>query len=250
MSEFSKRSLARGWQAFWLSRAGRGWRGRLATRIATAGGKHSRGPGLAALAPRGYIAPSAELIDVDLRLKANVFIGERALLACWKGIVRGAASHAPRGEEGFIELGDRARIDQGCDLEVFEGGFIRIGQDAIVQSGCVLLAVLQPISIGQRSVVGPFCAFFPYDHRFVPGERMFDQPLDSKGPIVVGDDVRLGAGVTVLSGVTIGNGATVQCGSVVTRDIPAGAVAAGAPARVSSESESPEIPGSLAKACV
>jgi acetyltransferase-like isoleucine patch superfamily enzyme len=49
---------------------------------------------------------------------------------------------------------------------------------------------------------------------------------------VIGDDVWLAHGVTVLSGVTIGNGAVVASGAVVTKSIPEYAIAAGVPARV------------------
>lgn len=52
------------------------------------------------------------------------------------------------------------------------------------------------------------------------------------GRIKIGDHVFLGANATVLPGVTIGDGAVIGAGSVVTHDVPAGAVAAGVPARV------------------
>lgn len=54
----------------------------------------------------------------------------------------------------------------------------------------------------------------------------------SKGPVVVGDDVWIGARSTILSGVNIGQGAIVGAGSVVTKDIPPYAIVAGNPARV------------------
>lgn len=52
------------------------------------------------------------------------------------------------------------------------------------------------------------------------------------GPIIIEDDVWLGYGVIVLSGVRIGRGAIIGAGSVVTKDVPAGAIAVGMPARV------------------
>ena len=50
-------------------------------------------------------------------------------------------------------------------------------------------------------------------------------------PVVLGDDVWLGANVTILPGVTIGDGAVVGASSTVTKDVPAGAVVVGTPAK-------------------
>jgi acetyltransferase-like isoleucine patch superfamily enzyme len=80
--------------------------------------------------------------------------------------------------------------------------------------------------------IAPYCAFYPYNHSFKPGEPIVRQPLQTKGDIIVGDDVWLGTGVIVLDGVTIGKGAVIGAGSVVTKSIPADAIAFGVPARV------------------
>ena len=56
--------------------------------------------------------------------------------------------------------------------------------------------------------------------------------MQTKGGIVIEDDVWLGFGVIVLDGVRIGKGAVIGAGAVVTKDIPEGAIAAGIPARV------------------
>jgi acetyltransferase-like isoleucine patch superfamily enzyme len=56
--------------------------------------------------------------------------------------------------------------------------------------------------------------------------------LGQSKPIILEDDVWLGARVIVLKGVTIGQGAVIGAGSVVTRDIPPHSVAVGQPARV------------------
>jgi virginiamycin A acetyltransferase len=59
-----------------------------------------------------------------------------------------------------------------------------------------------------------------------------EQDIESRGPIIIGNDVWIGAQSIILSGVTIGNGAVISANSTVTRDIPPYAIAAGSPAKV------------------
>jgi maltose O-acetyltransferase len=66
---------------------------------------------------------------------------------------------------------------------------------------------------------------------------------ESGAPIELGDNVWLGGGAIVLPGVTIGADTVVGAGAVVTRDLPAGVVAVGSPARVLREiTEADRIP--------
>ena len=69
------------------------------------------------------------------------------------------------------------------------------------------------------------------DYQFVNGLPFRDQPKRERD-IHIGDDVWLGAGVVVTAGVTIGNGCIVGAGAVVTKDLPAGCIAVGVPAKV------------------
>jgi len=88
------------------------------------------------------------------------------------------------------------------------------------------------IELGRNLRMGPECMFLTGDHR-IPGEgETFDHSGSFSLPILVEDDVFIGARATILRGVTIGRGATVGAGAVVTRDVPPGAVVAGNPARV------------------
>ncbi len=57
-------------------------------------------------------------------------------------------------------------------------------------------------------------------------------PITAKGPITIENEAWVGTAAIILSGVTIGEGAVVAAGAVVTRDVPAGAIVAGNPARI------------------
>jgi acetyltransferase-like isoleucine patch superfamily enzyme len=87
------------------------------------------------------------------------------------------------------------------------------------------------ISIGSDVMIGPAVRIFGEDHAF--GE--LSTTIKSQGvvwrPVIVEDDVWIGSGATITSGVTIGRGAVIGAGSVVTRDVLAGTVVGGNPAR-------------------
>lgn len=87
------------------------------------------------------------------------------------------------------------------------------------------------ITIGDDVQIGPGAVLWGMDHGMEPGRPIRTQPLYHE-PIVVGDDVWIAAHAVVLKGVTIGSGAVVGAGSVVTRDVPEGAIVVGNPARV------------------
>lgn len=102
----------------------------------------------------------------------------------------------------------------------------------LIQPRCQISAYKGSVHIGKRGEIAPNCAFYPYDHSFSLGVPIRQQPLKSKGDIIIGDDVWLGFGVIVLDGVNIGNGAIVGAGSVVTKNIPENCMAVGNPAHI------------------
>ncbi|MGO2558650.1 sugar O-acetyltransferase [Brachybacterium sp.] len=92
------------------------------------------------------------------------------------------------------------------------------------------LADVAPITIGEDCQIGPNVQLLTPIHPTEPGPRR--ERWERAEPIVIGDNVWLGGGVTVLPGVRIGDDAVIGAAAVVTKDVPAGVVAVGSPARV------------------
>ena len=87
------------------------------------------------------------------------------------------------------------------------------------------------VRIGSHCLIGENVSIRDADHGIAPGALMREQPQEAT-PIEIGENVWLGRGTVVLRGVTIGEGAVIGANSVVTKDVPANAIAVGAPARV------------------
>ncbi|MGY1802482.1 sugar O-acetyltransferase [Blastococcus sp. SYSU D00922] len=109
------------------------------------------------------------------------------------------------------------------------GSHISIGARCFANFGLVALDVAA-ITIGDDVQIGPNVQLLTPTHPLAPEPRR--QKWEAAAPIVIGDNVWLGGGVIVLPGVTIGADTVVGAGAVVTRDLPAGVVAVGNPARV------------------
>lgn len=88
------------------------------------------------------------------------------------------------------------------------------------------------ITIGDRTLIGPNCAFYAATHPLDPFLRNGVNGPELGAPITVGSDCWFGGNVVVCPGVTIGRGVTIGAGSVVTKDVPDFVVIAGNPARI------------------
>lgn len=211
------------WAHLWVPLAGLSPVGRIAARLATwfAPPYTARGY-LARVHPRGFISPGATVYHRDLRLGPHVFIGDGATIF--------QSAHA--GPGGPVEIGEGVSIWGNCLIETGASGSITVGAGTRIHRGCQLVSYLAPIRIGRDVGLAQNCALYSYNHGFAPGTPVSQQPLQTRGPIVVEDHAWLGVGVIVLDGVRIGRGAVIGAGAVVTRDIPDGAVAFGVPARV------------------
>ena len=86
------------------------------------------------------------------------------------------------------------------------------------------------IFIGDDCMIGPGCNLATSVHPISP--RLRRHKLQYNKPIHIGNNVWLGASVTVLPGITVGDNAIIGAGIVVTKDVPANAIVAGNPAHL------------------
>jgi acetyltransferase-like isoleucine patch superfamily enzyme len=100
------------------------------------------------------------------------------------------------------------------------------------------IALLSNITIGNDVIIAPEVMIITGNHRYDwVGRTMYsitnaEKNIDDDLPVIIEDDVWIGARSIILKGVTIGEGSIVGAGSIVTKNVPPFSIAAGNPARV------------------
>ncbi|WP_456286054.1 acyltransferase [Microbacterium sp. JZ70] len=124
-----------------------------------------------------------------------------------------------------LELGAGSTIAAGA----YVTGDIRTGRHCTINAYAVVRGIVQ---MGDAVRIGAHTSILGFNHTIDDPDRwVFHQPLTSKG-IRIGEDVWVGSHVVILDGVTIGDRAVLAAGAVVTKDVPAGAVVGGNPAKL------------------
>lgn len=122
--------------------------------------------------------------------------------------------------------GKNVNIERGAQFssDVSLGDNSGIGVNAVISSH---------VTIGNDVMMGPDCMIFTANHAMEHnGVPMCQQGHNKFEPVVIGNDVWIGARVIILPGVHVGDGAVIGAGSVVTKDVPDCAVVGGNPARI------------------
>lgn len=125
----------------------------------------------------------------------------------------------------------------------------RLGRKSVIESYCCINNAVGDVTIGDHTrvgihctVIGPVCignhvnlaqgiTVTALNHNFADSNRKIDEQGISTKPVVIGDDVWIGANAVILPGVTIGRHVVVASGAVVTKDVPDYSLVAGVPAK-------------------
>jgi acetyltransferase-like isoleucine patch superfamily enzyme len=135
-----------------------------------------------------------------------------------------------RRDYGRLILGRSVYIGRGTAIRCHEGT-LRIGDRTVFGQRDTVNCYLD-VEIGEAALIADDVYISDFDHRHERLDVLIQDQGIVKARVRVGRDVWLGVGAVVTRGVVIGAGTVVGANAVVTRDLPAQAVAVGAPARV------------------
>lgn len=176
-------------------------------------------------------------------LKSNLKEAIKRLVFRPRGLKMGAGSLIRRPwrilNPRYIETGERVQIGQHVILNALRGyngvpinGHIRLEDDVYIGGYCQIHAMGR-MNIGKGCVLSEHVYVSDTAHRLDPkAGPIMQQPLTSKGPVTLGQNVFIGYGCSILPGVTLGDHCIVGTRSVVTRSFPAYSMIAGTPARL------------------
>lgn len=116
---------------------------------------------------------------------------------------------------------------------------IEIGHHVGIGRNCIIDPIPSTIKIGNDVLIAANCYIRAGNHGFKDADTPIRTQEFEAAPIVIEDDVWVGANVTLLKGVTLGRGSIISAGSVVMTDVPPYAIVSGVPARVVSWRKEP-----------
>ncbi|WP_445151894.1 acyltransferase [Baekduia sp. Peel2402] len=142
------------------------------------------------------------------------------------------------GRGATLRLGRWSWLGHGCKVRVHEGE-CSIGAKTVLGQECTISA-FQNVSIGRECILADRVMLIDFDHGVVEVERPIRAQGIYKRDVRVGHNVWVGYGACFLRGATVGDNCVIGTNAVITKDVPADAVVAGAPARVLRMRETPQ----------
>ncbi len=124
------------------------------------------------------------------------------------------ATFITKGKHSQIGLGYKSGISPNTVLSATNGK-IEFGDCCFINRNCMVVAH-EKIEVGNNVTIGPGTYIYDHDH---DGEGGYNTK-----PIVIGDNVWIGAGCIILKGVSIGNNSTIGAGTIIADNVPENSV--------------------------
>ena len=121
-----------------------------------------------------------------------------------------------------LRIDRKLKMHNGAKIRVRKGGKLEIGKNFGMSNGCVVTAY-DHIKIGDYVMLGPNVLIYDQDHDYRAEGGVAAMKFKT-APVVIGNNVWIGANTVVLRGTHIGNNCVIAAGCVVKADIPDGTV--------------------------
>lgn len=165
-----------------------------------------------------------------LRIAHARLTGAEIASGCFAAARSELALGSDPARRGKISVHTRAHVGPGTLLHPYGGSIVL--EENVFLGPSVVIYGHGGVIIGHDTLISMHCRILTSNHTVPSAGSLIRAQPDLMLPTIIGADVWLGAGVTVLGGVRIGDGCIVGAGAVVTKDLPPGTIALGVPARV------------------
>lgn len=161
-------------------------------------------------------------------------IDSSAKLLLKKDLILNANKMGKNGRSSILRMDNNSILEcegfsfmYGADIIIFKGAHLSLGSGSFINSDCKIRCH-KKISIGEDCAISHDFTVMDSDAHELNGNR-------NTNPVHIGNHVWIGTRVTILNGVNIGDGAVIAANSLVTKDVPAGSLVGGVPAKVIKE---------------
>jgi serine acetyltransferase len=174
--------------------------------------------------------PLKELIQKSVRYSTDIITAKYNLRSVSKVGYGVRTNKAPYiDNKGYMEIGDHTLITSHItpvELATHKDAHLIIGSEGFINYG-VSICATGSIVIGERVLIGPYAMIID-----TPFHDLYDRRKKPEAkPVVIGNDVWIGAKASIMPGVEIGDGAVIGANSVVVKNVPAYTVVGGVPAK-------------------
>ena len=184
------------------------------------------------VAQKGYVESLYMAVVIAFRYAHSflriISLRARGYRIAWSALILG--SNFFQSTYGAIAVGAKSRIGNFTRLDAGYDGTIHIGSRSLIDDHCFITAQ-SSVRIGNNVLMAAYCFVTDFNHSILRR----DMPVHAQGyqrrPVIIEDDVWIGAHCVILLGVHIGKGAVIGAGSVVTHDVEPYTVVAGNPAK-------------------